>query len=420
MPRGLDVESHDDKWTVYGDRGKETENIKELFLTYFEWYLWDCDTGDLNGDGKAEIIGSSEDATLKVINGTNKELWMKKYQRAVFFSKIADIDKDGNNEVICGGVDGSIFVYDANGNVKWEMPIEEKLDEEDEDDETIMRRKRSWIYDVAVADITGDNKLELIAVCRDKTLRVIDCNGKELWQAKFKRYVRNCTFGDINGDGDLEILGSDTDKYMKVFDKNGKELWNFQFELKPPDPMFEVRSHVKMATGDLTGDGKAEIVARSDDAYLRVFNGEGKELWNYKFEGPVHTITITDLNEDGKPEIIVGAEAILDSSGKAPAETRNLIVFKHDGGILWHRKFDGGVYCAVVGDINKDGKPELLIGTQSSYIGIFDKDGIDLGYYKFDNYIRKIALGDIDGDGQLEIIGASRDKTLRALKYKLE
>ncbi|MHA1379635.1 MAG: FG-GAP-like repeat-containing protein [Candidatus Helarchaeota archaeon] len=400
MPKGLEVESHDDKWTVFGDRAKEAENIEELFIRYFEWYLWDCAADDLNGDGKAEVVGASEDSMLRVVNGKNEELWSKQFYRAVFFCKIADIDKDGKNEVICGGVQGSVFVYDGEGTLKWEKNI------------------GKWVYDVTTADIMGNGKLEIIAVSRDKTLRLIDCEGNELWQAKFPRYVRNSNFGDINGDGKLEVIGSDTDQIMKVFDGQGNQLWEFQFELKPPDPNIEVRSNVQIATGDLTGDGKDEIIAGSEDAFLRVFNGEGKELWNHKFEGAIHTIIATDLKGDGKLEVIVGAEAELDSEGKATPDTKNLIVFDNTGKILWHRNFDGAVFCSIVGDVNNDGKPELVIGTQTSFVGIFDQDGKDLGHYKFDNFVRKLALGDIDGDGQLEIIGASRDKTLRALKYK--
>jgi len=400
MPKGLEVESHDDKWHKFGDRSKEATNIKELFVKYFEWYLWDCAAGDLTGDGKAEAIGASEDSTLRVVDGKNNELWSKQFYRAVFFCKVADIDQDGKNEVICGGVQGSIFVYDGAGELKWEKEV------------------GKWVYDVGVADVTGDGNLELVAVNRDKTLRLIDCKGNELWQAKFPRYVRHYAFGDINGDGKLEIIGSDTDKFMKVFDNQGNQLWEFQFELKPPDPMVEIRSDVQLAAGDLTKDGRDEIIAGSDDSFLRIFNGEGKELWNYQFEGPIHTISVGDLNGDGNLEIAVGAEAELDAEGKATERCKNLIVFNNEGKILWHRKFDGGVFCSVIGDVNNDGKPELVIGTQNSFIGIFDQNGDDIGYYKFDNFVRKIALGDLDGDGQLEIIGASRDKTMRALKYE--
>jgi outer membrane protein assembly factor BamB len=339
MPRGLEVESHDDKWTAHVDR--TFENVEELFIIYFEWYLWDCAAGDLTGDGKAEIVGASEDATLRVVDGKNKELWRKEFHRAVFFCKIVDIDKDGMNEVICGGVDGSLFVYEKDGNLKWEFPIEEKAEE---DEEELMRRKRFWVYDATVADVTGDGNLEIIVVSRDKTLRVINSKGKELWQTKFRRYVRHCNFGDINGDGKLEVLGSDTDQFLKVFNNEGKQLWEFQFELKPPDPMIEVRSDVQIATGDLNKDGKEEVVAGSEDAYLRVFNGEGKESWNYKFEGAVHAITIADLTQDGNLEVIVGAEAELGPEGKATESTKNLIVFDGSGKILWHTKFDGAVF----------------------------------------------------------------------------
>ncbi len=400
MPKGLEVKSFDDKWTAFKERGKELEKIQELFISYYEWYLWDCAADDLTGDGKAEVVGASEDSTLRVVDGNNKELWSKNFHRAVFFCKIADLNKDGNKEVICGGVEGKVFVFDKSGNPKWETDI------------------GKWIYEAQIADITGDGKLEIIAVSRDKTIRVIDCEGNELWQQKFKRYVKHCGSGDIKGDGKLEVIGSDDDKFLKIFDNKGNELWEFQFTLMPPDAMIEVRSDVVFETGDLTKDGKEEIVAGSDDSYLRVFDGNGKELWNYKFEGAVHTISITDINGDGNLEVIVGAEPELDPEGKATEKTKNLIVFDNTGKILWAKKFDGGVFCSTIGDVNKDGKPELIVGTQTSFIGIFDKDGNDLGHYKFDNYVRKIALGDIDGDGQLEIIGASRDHTIRALKYK--
>ncbi|MBX9579208.1 MAG: VCBS repeat-containing protein [Gemmataceae bacterium] len=117
--------------------------------------------------------------------------------------------------------------------------------------------------------------------------------------------------GDVNGDGLDEIItapGPGGGPNVKVFDRTGKQLASF-FAYEAG-----FRGGVTVAAGDLTGDGKAEIVTGPGPGggpLARVFSPTGKLLnsvvtFDVTFRGGVN-VAVGDVNGDGRNEIIAGA-----------------------------------------------------------------------------------------------------------------
>ncbi|MHA1144529.1 MAG: WD40 repeat domain-containing protein [Candidatus Helarchaeota archaeon] len=392
MPKGSEMD-HKAEWKEFDSRVKDE---KELWLQEYDWFIYDCATGDLTGNGKAEAVGASEDASLRVVQGDNGSvLWKfgaEKFFRAVITCIINDVNNDGKNEVLCGGCDKKIHVFDAKGEEIWTFPT------------------KKWIYVIRVADITGNGRKEVIFGSRDRTLRVIDYETKkELWQGSFEDQVRHLEIGDITGDGKLEIIGTSTDQVLKVFDNTGKELWTHEFEDVDYSGI-DYRTGLFCLVGDLTGNGKAEVLAGSEDGTFKVFDETGNVLWMKKFENVVHCASVADLTGDGKLEIVIGIDEL--KSGN------NLLVVDGTGKEIWSVKTDP-VYTCAIGDITGNNKPEVVIGTAESRVIAFEgTTGKQIMEYKMDNYVRVITLGDLDGDGVLEIVCGGKDCTLRGVKYK--
>ncbi|MFH1078195.1 MAG: L,D-transpeptidase family protein [Patescibacteria group bacterium] len=116
--------------------------------------------------------------------------------------------------------------------------------------------------------------------------------------------------GDVDGDGSDEIVvaaGPGAQPYVNIFETDGTKVRAFLAYAST------FRGGVRVAVGDLNGDGKAEIVTSPGPGMapaIRIFDaGGGRVLkddvmaYATGFQGGVH-IAVGDLNGDGKAEIV--------------------------------------------------------------------------------------------------------------------
>jgi len=221
--------------------------------------------------------------------------------------------------------------------------------------------------------------------------------------------------GDVNGDGAADIITSTGPgaAHVKVF--SGRD----QSELRSFLAYGATFSGgVFVAAGDVNGDGLSDIVSGTDGgsaAHVKVFDGRtGNELHSFfeypaTFNGGVR-VAAGDLNGDGLADIITGAGPGGGSHVKAfdgvnLAEIRSF--FAYGAG------FTGGVFVAA-GDINGDGRDDIITGSgagASPHVKVFDgRSGSEVQSFfayapTFSGGVR-VAAGDVDGDGRAEILTA--------------
>ncbi len=222
--------------------------------------------------------------------------------------------------------------------------------------------------------------------------------------------------GDFDGDGRDEIVtgtGDGGGPHVKVFDGvTGAEVRSFF----PYESSF--RGGVVVAAGDVTGDGKAELVTGTGvggGARVRVVDlTTGAVVADFlayeeAFRGGV-LVAAGDLDGDGKDEVVTGTGA-----GGGPrvrafnaATGEQLVEF-----LAYESTFRGGVVVAA-GDTDGDGRDEIVTGTGpggGSAVSVFRADGAPVGRFLAgdagDRGGAAIALGDVDGDGKAEIVAGS-------------
>ncbi len=103
---------------------------------------------------------------------------------------VADLDEDGNPEVIWGSYD-VVALSGKDGSLRWRAP----------------NNSRVW-PGIAVADLTGDGTLEVIVGRSSDKLTVYNSAGTELWTRNpfGSGEVRTLAVADLESDGQLEII----------------------------------------------------------------------------------------------------------------------------------------------------------------------------------------------------------------------
>jgi hypothetical protein len=244
---------------------------------------------------------------------------------------------------------------------------------------------------------------------------------------------------DLDGDGKPEIV---TDRVAVL--RNTSTPGVIDASSFAPPVYFELSNNrISLAVDDLNGDGKPDVVvgARSDGLVFVLRNASTPgnivlELQSVLSVGCcLETVAIADFNQDGKPDIVAARNPVFD-----PAPASNLSIFQNNSaaGDLSPASFTkidfvaGEFYRIGVGDLNGDGKPDL-IGNDISFDGGFHgivsvlQNIIPAGApitssafapkVSFDQSGGTVVIGDLDGDGKPDmVLGDNRGQNVRVFR----
>ena len=311
--------------------------------------------------------------------------------------EVADLDNDGNLDVVGGGADPAtitIWYGDGNGRLFEFQSLPIKGD----------------IRSIAIGDMNNDGFPDIVFSTQK------DDSGIRVWNNQpGRKWLRGTSTSnalgyegvrtvDINLDGFEDIIASGAEGGIRVWLSDGKGAWSL--ESGPTKAGF----FMDVALDDFDKDGFIDIAGAGWGAKgsLQVWFGDGTGGWLSTAPlamGSFYSLSTDDLNGDENPDILAGSYR------------KGIHIFLGDGKgnfIKESSPISEGSYWKVLPyDLNGDNQKDLVassINAQGIRAWISDDNGkwLELeGQFPAKGTFYGMTLGDLNRDGQNDLFAAS-------------
>ncbi|MEM7798542.1 MAG: VCBS repeat-containing protein [Chloroflexota bacterium] len=334
---------------------------------------------------------------------------------------VADIDQDGLGEIVIGGLDKRIYALNHDGSLLPGFPP----------DSALLQRFPIWTGQLqgkladtifggaALVDLTGDGYLEIVLATDEGNFDNRYGGNEEGWYCPYESpltagycggnvyaltyqgaLLENCpiftwealqttpAIADLDGDGTQDIaigsgefyqntVGTNYSNRVNVYDSSTGDFLSSGWNDFPNEPVWGGGKQTDSAVpsspiiGDITGDGRLEVIAFSKNATLYAWDSSGSAVPGFPMR---------PLDENGSSSLSILAKQV-----------------------------------PILGDFDGDLDMEIILNVQGA-MTVIDGDGTQLtsngsngrGIYRTGAWpINSPAVGDFNQDGKIDIVTAS-------------
>ncbi len=367
--------------------------------------------GDFNGDGKPDLAVANSNYASNIVSiltgngdGTFQALLNVTVESAPGALAVGDFNGDGRLDLAVANGSNNISILLGNGNATFQSAVNYSVG--------------SSPSSIAVADFEGDGTLDLaLANYNDYTVSILKGNGNGTFRAGMSYSVSNKPSSvaavDLNRDGRCDLVVSN------YFGGSVTVLLGIGGGDFQPSTTFPTAGYPgSVAIGDFNGDGIPDVaVARngvsSNNIVILLGNGSGdfSSVINVQADNTgSYGIAADDMNNDGKPDLVVGYYANTNIS-----VLLNMSDFEASGAFSQVATYTTGTSpaAAVSPDLNNDGRADLAVANSgSNTVSVFSGNGdgnfTPQGEYVTGSEPRALATGELNRDGKIDLITANR------------